>query len=246
MDEHLWAQILYIRKYETPKEEHLKSPTSIMDGPVHALPEVEHLLQDLRHSGNKEEISRQDYESTPPPSTDVSAMLIWTLHVSRYPPYAKTSVLARYIPEVDPEHPRAKTLRVRLSKRSTMLRIQVYLATSVFVLNLAALIWAMTKYDVDDARGVGTLYTGSCERTSTINSNMHVFLNVISSLFLGASNYCMQVLVAPLRSEIDRAHRRGVSLDIGVPSFRNLWNIQHRRVILWVAIGAVSTLLHLM
>jgi hypothetical protein len=65
VDEHLWAQILYIEKYETPKEEPLKSPTSIMDGPVHALPEVEHLLQDFRHSGN-EEISRQDYESTPP------------------------------------------------------------------------------------------------------------------------------------------------------------------------------------
>ena len=65
MDEHLWAQILYIREYETPKEEPLKSPTSIMDRPAHALPEVEPLLQDLRHSGNKEEISRQDYESTP-------------------------------------------------------------------------------------------------------------------------------------------------------------------------------------
>lgn len=55
----------------------------------------------------------------------------------------------------------------------------------------------------------------------------------------------MQCLSAPTRKEIDRAHARGVWLDIGIPSVRNLRYISKRRVLIWALLGLSSLPLHL-
>lgn len=161
-----------------------------------------------------------------------------------YPPYATTAMLRRYIPEADPDHPRAKSLLKKLSKRSTMLRIQIGLTAFVAVLNTAIWVWATVTHDLD-RRGVGTLFTGNCRKTTTINSATHLILNGLSSLFLGASNYCMQILVAPTRADLDLADTRGEWLEIGVQSFKNLKKLQRRKIVLWVTLGIISILLHL-
>ncbi|KAF5013831.1 hypothetical protein FDECE_188 [Fusarium decemcellulare] len=158
--------------------------------------------------------------------------------------YATIAHLSKYIPELDPEHPRARTMRVEMAKRSTMLRTQLILALLVVIINLGFTAWAVTT-SPHNSDGVGLLLSGNCRYVANVNSALHVGLNVLSSLFLGAGNYCMQILVSPSREELDKAHRKGVSLEIGVPSIKNLRHIQPRRVILWLATGLVSVLLHL-
>lgn len=56
----------------------------------------------------------------------------------------------------------------------------------------------------------------------------------------------MQVLAAPTRQEVDRAHARNRWLDIGVPSVRNLWHISPYRAVVWWILGLSSIPLHLL
>ncbi|KAK8010178.1 hypothetical protein PG990_009143 [Apiospora arundinis] len=55
----------------------------------------------------------------------------------------------------------------------------------------------------------------------------------------------MQILAAPTREEIDRAHAKNLSLELGVPSIKNLRYIKRTRFGLWLFIGLWSTVLHL-
>ncbi|KAK8102321.1 hypothetical protein PG984_015467 [Apiospora sp. TS-2023a] len=158
--------------------------------------------------------------------------------------YASKELLKEYIPELDPTHPRAITLRVKMAKRSTMLAIQLGSAVVVVILNASLMIWLLITYQVD-YRGIGTFTFGDCSNINLINSSLHVALNIVSSLFLASGNYCMQILVAPSRAEIDKADAKGCSLEIGVPSVKNLRYIQRSRIVLWILIGILSTLLHL-
>ena len=53
------------------------------------------------------------------------------------------------------------------------------------------------------------LYTGDCAEMKRIDTLSHLAINVLSTILLGASNYSMQVLVAPTRENIDAAHPQG-------------------------------------
>lgn len=75
---------------------------------------------------------------------------------------------------------------------------------------------------------------------------LHLIINILSTLLLGASNYSMQCLSSPTRSEIDKAHRQKLWLDIGVPSVRNLRRISASRIALWWLLAASSIPLHLL
>lgn len=56
----------------------------------------------------------------------------------------------------------------------------------------------------------------------------------------------MQILVAPTRQEIDRAHASHTWLHIGVPSLRNLTKIDPRRVVIYAILALSSCTLHLL
>lgn len=157
--------------------------------------------------------------------------------------YAKVGMLGKYIPEVDPENPRAQTFRVELAKRTTMLRVQIGIALLVMALNIGCIIAGVVVYR-PNSKGVGTIRFGSCHDTSTINTLLHGAINILSSLLLGAGSYCMQLLVGPSRQEMDRAHSKGKSMEIGVASIKNLRHIAGKRVVLWLFLGISSTLLH--
>jgi len=94
--------------------------------------------------------------------------------------------------------------------------------------------------------GVAELANGNSSRISTINAAYHIVLNILSTLLLGASNYSMQVLSAPTRSDVDHAHQKGQWLDIGILSFRNLRYIDRRRSRLWWILACSSVPLHLL
>ncbi|KAF2126203.1 hypothetical protein P153DRAFT_388946 [Dothidotthia symphoricarpi CBS 119687] len=93
---------------------------------------------------------------------------------------------------------------------------------------------------------LGTLYMGNCARTRKINVWIHLIINIISTLLLSASNYCMQVLSAPSRKELARAHAQRYWLQIGIPSLRNLRHIGWDRVVLWALLLLSSAPLHLL
>ena len=96
------------------------------------------------------------------------------------------------------------------------------------------------------SNGTGTIYEGDCGKVRILDTSIHVVLNVLSTALVGASNYNMQCLAAPSRSEVDMAHSKGVWLDIGVPSVRNLRHISWRRVALWLALAISTIPLHLL
>ncbi|KAG0635406.1 hypothetical protein HOY80DRAFT_927241 [Tuber brumale] len=122
-------------------------------------------------------------------------------------------------------------------------------ATSVVVvlfINIGLTIYATTNPEYKMEGGVGTLYSGNCDKSRTIGMWLHLGINVLSTLLLSGSNYTQQCLAAPTRREIDVAHARRRWMDIGVPSVRNLFWIKRERALLWIAIGVTSIPLHLL
>ena len=158
--------------------------------------------------------------------------------------FGQLAFLSLWIPELDPESSLAQLSRPWWSERGNMLLMQQMLVIFVFVMNLSWSTWAIKHYNTTD--GVGTMYRGNCGTVKTLNLWLHLAINVISTLLLGSSNYCMQLLVAPTPSEVQKAHERSKWLDIGIPSFRNLWWIARRSWIVWSCLWLSSALLHLL
>ncbi|KAL9598644.1 MAG: hypothetical protein Q9219_004390 [cf. Caloplaca sp. 3 TL-2023] len=109
-------------------------------------------------------------------------------------------------------------------------------AVCVLIINVTLLIWAANRYHT--VKGIGTIYSGSCATAKSRTTWLQLVVNVLSSTVLGASNYCMQCLSSPTRCEVDKAHARGQSLDIGIPSIQNLKAINWKRRWLWVGLVA--------
>ncbi|CAM1509531.1 Fc.00g032700.m01.CDS01 [Cosmosporella sp. VM-42] len=116
----------------------------------------------------------------------------------------------------------------------------------VFLINLIVTIYSLTiPQSGGHGNGRRILFEGSCSKSRTLNTWLHVLINIFSSVLLAASNYSMQCLSAPTRADVDRAHARGEWLDIGIPSVRNLFKIPPRRTVLWWLLIFSSVPLHL-
>jgi len=94
--------------------------------------------------------------------------------------------------------------------------------------------------------GFTTIYRGDCEVYQRMFEGLQFLINVFSTVLLGASNYCMQRLVAPTRNEINAAHAKRRWLDIGKPSVRNLLSINWKRLVLWILLAVSGLPLHLL
>ena len=93
-------------------------------------------------------------------------------------------------------------------------------------------------------KGVGTIQDGSCTEVRSLSLWLHVAINALSTLLFSASNYTMQCLTSPTRNEVDKAHKQGIRLDIGVPSMRNLKLISSNRIVLWWLLALSGIPLH--
>jgi hypothetical protein len=116
--------------------------------------------------------------------------------------------------------------------------------TVVLSLNVILATVAATAWHAKD--GIATAFTGNCTTAARWTTGLHLLINLLGSVLLGASNYCMQRLVAPTRKELDAAHARKKWLDIGSPSVRNLFSIGRGRAALWILLGFSSLPLHLL
>lgn len=112
----------------------------------------------------------------------------------------------------------------------------------VLILNLTLTIWASIRSKHNN----GHIYQGSCAATKRYNVSLHIIINILSTLLLGASNYSMQCLSAPTRNVVDQAHQEGKWLDVGVQSLRNLkWSKNWKKAI-WALLALSSLPLHLL
>lgn len=116
------------------------------------------------------------------------------------------------------------------------------MVTLVLLINVIVTIGIVVHFGAE--KGLSTLYQGNCNHVSQINFGIHLAINVLGTLLLAASNYCMQVLSAPTRREVDRAHAQRKWLDIGLSSFRNLGKIRRWRLWLWILLLVASLPLH--
>lgn len=124
--------------------------------------------------------------------------------------------------------------------------ICMFLLTGVMVGILAGSN-TFSTHDVWDILGDQTgrvVYTGTCNRTRALNIGLHLLINIVSTLVLASSNFFMQVLCAPTRSELDEAHVKRKFLEIGVQSPRNLLRIPFPRSIGWLLLALTSVPLH--
>ncbi|KAN0085410.1 hypothetical protein V8E54_001877 [Elaphomyces granulatus] len=113
-------------------------------------------------------------------------------------------------------------------------------------LNIGLSVFAIVGSNRGFKNGIGTLLQDECSKMTRYNISAHLIINVLSTLLLSGSNYCMQCLSAPTRREIDNAHKRGIALDIGIPSLRNLAVLGRWKVLMWILLGISSLPLHLL
>lgn len=132
--------------------------------------------------------------------------------------------------------------------RFTSWRVGVTMSASltaiVLCVNIVLTVWASVNYGLEN--GIGTAYEGSCAVVSAWSFWLHILINGLSSMLLSASNYTMQCVAAPTRTECDGAHTCGDWLDIGVPSVRNLFRIGWQRRIMWALLAISSRPIHLL
>lgn len=130
----------------------------------------------------------------------------------------------------------------RLQGRRFGVAFSAISALIVLLINTSGVIWAAVK----QSDGFATLYVGSCDTSAVISQGLHLLINVLSTLLLGGSNYCMQCLISPTRDEIDTAHAQQKSLGLGSPGMRNLIYISWKRTAVWLVLGISSLPLHLL
>lgn len=157
--------------------------------------------------------------------------------------YNHESLLSRKT--LDPLHERKSQHRLLTGWRFRAL-ISLIGAATVCLFNVVVTVWVWKnpKHELDGS--ISTLYKGSCDEAKDLDLWLHLLINILSTLLLGASNYCMQVLSAPNREELVQAHLQKKWLHIGVPSIRNLFRIGKDRAFLWLLFVLSSVPLHLL
>lgn len=125
-----------------------------------------------------------------------------------------------------------------------------YGTAAILVFNMILTIIAIgigySKQSGDKSFTYAELYEGDCSVTSGWVTGMHVVINILSSALLAASNYVMQCLSAPSRSDVDKAHSRRDKLNIGVLSLRNLLVMDAKRKVLWALLFISSLPIHML
>ena len=205
------------------------------------------LLQDDQNQNNRRP-STENEPGLKPPS------LYSSRPVSQQPDlrdvnFGNIELLSPWFPRVDPEYDRARgfwSWRIWHSRREIVLWTAFIISFSVLIANVVIVAVLGSKHGISSNRGLIKLYEGDCGRVKYMGIGAHVGINILSTLLLGTSNLCMQLLVAPTRDEIDAAHRRKIWLDVGIQSWRNLTNIKPIRMWIWIILLLSSVPLHFM
>jgi hypothetical protein len=119
------------------------------------------------------------------------------------------------------------TTKKRSAMKSKALEAWRFIVTSgalagivILLINVITLSVMYGQHQTD--RQSITFFTGSCDIAEKINTGAHLVLNVLSTILLAYSNFSMQCLGSPSRTEVDSAHKKHHWLNIGIPSIRNV------------------------
>ena len=93
--------------------------------------------------------------------------------------------------------------------------------------------------------GLGILFEGDCAKVNMLNTVAHLVINAMSAILLAGGNFCVQCVAAPNRKQIDAAHEKHSSLDVGIPGLTNILCADRKRRISWLILGRTSLPLHL-
>ncbi|KAI2620923.1 hypothetical protein GGS26DRAFT_594614 [Hypomontagnella submonticulosa] len=157
--------------------------------------------------------------------------------------FAEKKILSGWFPRINDTE--ENNWRIRFfSKRDKALLIQIAILTIVLITNLGLTIYSSMHYP--SKNGVGLIYQGDCDTVKKLDQWLHLLINVLSTMILSASNFCIQLLAAPTRADIDKAHRKQTWLDIGVPSLKNFRHIGPWRRFCWIFLACCALPFHLM
>lgn len=190
-----------------------------------------------------------DFELQSTPSPGSTSHLSLSGSEARDIHFGYIGLFSPWFPKVDPKHHQEKGIRswrIWHSKRHIVLWTAFISSLVVLLANVIVVAVLGSQYGLHSSRGIIKLYVGDCNRVKTIGIGSHIGINILSTLLLGASNLCMQLLVAPTREEIDAAHRRKIWLDVGIPSWKNIRNIKQSRIWLFIFLLLSSIPLHFM
>jgi hypothetical protein len=125
-------------------------------------------------------------------------------------------------------------------------RLILYVAATAIILlfNIIWLIVARVKYGLNGE--AGTVSRGSCGQSTTLNSNLHLVINILSTIILVASTTFMVIAYSPSRSEINVAHKQRRCLSVGSLGFRNLKSISWKKKIIYLVLMLTSSPFHLL
>lgn len=124
------------------------------------------------------------------------------------------------------------------------LRAFTIVACIVLIINISWLFAAKAKYGIKN--GFGTIRQGNCDSAKSLNTWLHFAINILSTLLLAGSNAFMAAFCCPSREEVDRAHRRGKSLQVGIFNFGNLRRIAKRKGLVVILLALTSVPFHLL
>ena len=161
------------------------------------------------------------------------------------------SFASHVLPQSLTDRVKEKIQRDRDNKRDWVIGVLLcaIAATIVMIINIiltiAAVAVAYTRTKDQGFVSV-TLYEGKCSTPKNWTRGLHLLINILSTIMLAASNYCMQCLSSPSRQNIDDLHPQQEWLDIGIPSPKNLFFIGWRRRVLWMLLLVSSLPIHLM
>ncbi|KAE9399343.1 hypothetical protein BT96DRAFT_1019516 [Gymnopus androsaceus JB14] len=120
--------------------------------------------------------------------------------------------------------------------------IATFQASCILLINVIILIYTTIKTGGSSS---GLVFQGDCNKVDRLAIGIHLVINLLSTLLLGASNYVLQSLSAPTRTEVDKAHERESWLDIGLQSIGNLKYTSRWKRLVWILLSAASIPLHL-
>ncbi|KAJ6007877.1 hypothetical protein N7540_011853 [Penicillium herquei] len=138
----------------------------------------------------------------------------------------------------------------RKQRKKYKIALSPQIAGGVLVMHLVFMIAALSiAYSKEANNGqfeIVELYKGSCSTTDNWTTALHLLINFSSTLLLGASSSMMQVIGAPSRTAVDRAHKNHKWLDIGTLSIRNFGAMDWKRRSLWLALLFTSVPIHML
>ncbi|RGP72657.1 hypothetical protein FLONG3_6665 [Fusarium longipes] len=129
-------------------------------------------------------------------------------------------------------------------------RLATYLTILVFILSILLIALLITSVSMAGSQGSGfqnetVIWKADCTTTAQANLWIHLAINIFATGILASSNFFMQVLAAPTRHEIDKAHASGGWAEIGCNSIRNFRLLSRRKIFLWFLFTLSSVPLHL-